>query len=384
MSENYKLLNFGNNLYIIPKQKNKPKNQEYNVIIGKTEEKYIMAKRILCVLMALVALLAVFSGCDKNPSENETTTLAGEGGSDIVEENISTTKKPSSNEKLIAFTFDDGPNKTYTNRILDILEKNGATATFFLVGYNIEKNVETIKRAADMGCEIANHSLSHKNLMKITVSEISEQVNGPNEMVKSLAGIDIKLFRAPGGNFKGVTDKIGMPLIQWSIDTEDWKYKDAAHKGRSEEQRNADLKKISDRVIEKADKGDIVLMHDIYDFTADLCEIIVPGLVEKGFRIVSVSEMYEAYGKELKAGQVYYSVDFADGNTIVVEPGNYRVKTKGSVLNIRVEPKSGAESLAKVPNGTPITVVDCIEGWAKVQYNSVTGWVNTAYIEAAE
>ena len=343
-----------------------------------------MAKRILCAFMALVSVLTVFSGCNKNPSEDETTTLAGEGGSDIVEENISTTKKPASSEKLIAFTFDDGPNKTYTNRILDTLENNGATATFFLVGYNIENNVETIKRAADMGCEIANHSLSHKNLMKITDPEISEQVKGPNEMVKSLAGIDIKLFRAPGGNFKGVTDKIGMPLIQWSIDTEDWKYKDAAHKNRSEEQRNADLKKIADRVIEKADKGDIVLMHDIYDFTADLCEIVIPGLVEKGFRIVTVSEMYEAYGKELEAGQVYYSVDFAVDNTIVVEPGSYKVKTKGSVLNIRVEPKSGAESLAKVPNGTPLTVVDCIEGWAKVEYNGVTGWVNTAYLEAAE
>ena len=130
------------------------------------------------------------------------------------------------------------------------------------------------------------------------------------------------------------------------------------------------------------EEGDIVLMHDIYDFTADLCEILVPKLVEKGFRIVSVSEMYEAYGNELKAGQVYYSVDFAEGNTLVVEPGAYKVKTKGSVLNIRTEPVSGAESLAKVPNGTPITVIDCIEGWAKVEYNSVVGWVNTAYIEA--
>ena len=343
-----------------------------------------MGKKILCAFLALFVVLAVFSGCNKKPDSEETTTLAGEGGSDIVEENLTTTKKPASNEKLIALTFDDGPHKTYTNRILDILEKNGATATFFLVGYNIENNVETIKRAANIGCEIANHSLSHKNLMKITASEISEQVKGPNEMVKSLAGIDVKLFRAPGGNFNGVTDKIGMPLIQWSIDTEDWKYKDAAHKDRSEEKRNADLNKIANRVIEKADKGDIVLMHDIYGFTADLCEIIVPGLVEKGFRIVSVSEMYDAYGKELKAGQVYHSVDFAEGNTLVVEPGQYRVKTKGSVLNIRIEPKSGTESLAKVPNGTPITVIDCIEGWAKVEYNTVVGWVNTAYLEAAE
>lgn len=343
-----------------------------------------MGKKLLCMLMALITVLAVFSGCNKNPSSDETTTLSGEGGSDIVEENLTTTKKPVLAEKLIAITFDDGPHKTYTNRILDILEKNGATATFFLVGYNIENNIDTIKRAADLGCEIANHSLSHKNLMKISDTEISKQVKGPNEMVKSLADIDVKLFRAPGGNFDGVTDKIGMPLIQWSIDTEDWKYKDAAHKDRSEEQRNADLDRISKRVIEKADKGDIILMHDIYGFTADLCEIILPALVEKGFRVVSVSEMYDAYGKSLEAGKVYYSVDFAEGNTIVVEPGNYKVKTKGSVLNIRTEPKSDADSLAKLPNGTPIKVVDCIEGWAKVEYNTVVGWVNTAYIEAAE
>ncbi|MBR3819483.1 MAG: polysaccharide deacetylase family protein [Clostridia bacterium] len=343
-----------------------------------------MGKKLLCMLMALITVLAVFSGCNKNPSSDETTTLSGEGGSDIVEENLTTTRKPVSAEKLIAITFDDGPHKTYTNRILDILEKNGATATFFLVGYNIENNIDTIKRAADLGCEIANHSLSHKNLMKISDTEISKQVKGPNEMVKSLADIDVKLFRAPGGNFDGVTDKIGMPLIQWSIDTEDWKYKDAAHKDRSEEQRNADLDRISKRVIEKADKGDIILMHDIYGFTADLCEIIIPALVEKGFRVVSVSEMYDAYGKSLEAGKVYYSVDFAEGNTIVVEPGNYKVKTKGSVLNIRTEPKSDADSLAKLPNGTPIKVVDCIEGWAKVEYNTVVGWVNTAYIEAAE
>lgn len=343
-----------------------------------------MKKRVLCLIMALLVVLAVFSGCNKNPSKNETTTLSGEGGSDIVEDNLTTTKKPASDEKLIALTFDDGPHGTYTNRVLDILEKNNSRATFFLVGYNIEKNVATIKRAADMGCEIANHSLDHKNLTKLTPKEISEQVSGPNDLVKSLAGVEIKLFRAPGGNFDGVTDEIGMPLIQWSVDTEDWKYKDAAHKDRNEEQRNADLKKIADRVIENANKGDIVLMHDIYGFTADLCELIIPGLVEKGFRLVTVSEMYDAYGKEMKNGEVYYSVDFAEGNTIVVEPGNYRVKTKGSVLNIRTEPSSDGSSLAKVPNGTPLTVTECIPGWAMVEYNSVKGWVNTAYLEALE
>ncbi len=340
-----------------------------------------MKKRILCVFVVLIAAITLFVGCDKNPFAEETTTYAGEGGLDIVED---TTKKPMSDEKLVALTFDDGPNYTHTNRILDILEENKATATFFVVGYNIENNIKTVKRIAESGSEVANHSLGHKNLMKSKPEEIEEQVNGPNELVKSLAGYEIKLFRAPGGHFSGVTDKIGMPLIQWSIDTEDWKYKDASHKDRTEEQREADLKMIADRVIGEAEKGDIILMHDIYDFTADLCEILVPRLVENGFRIVSVSEMYEAYGKELEAGKVYYDIDFSQENTVIVEPGNYKVKTKGGVLNIRTDPSRESVSLVKVENGTPLKVVESQPGWAKVEYNGVTGWVNSVYLEAAE
>lgn len=342
-----------------------------------------MKKRILCVFMALIAAILLFSGCDKNPQPDE--TLTGEGGSDIVEENETTaTKKPTSDEKLIAMTFDDGPHHTYTNRILDILEENHSSATFFMVGYNIQSNIETIKRIAESGSEVASHSMNHKWLTKLKPEEISSEVNGPNELVSSLANTEIKLFRAPGGHFKGVTDKIGMPIIQWSIDTEDWKYKDAAHKGRTQEQRDADLKMIADRVVDSAEKGDIILMHDIYDFTADLCEIVVPRLVEKGFRIVSVSEMYDVYGKELEAGKVYYEIDFSHDNTRVVEPGNYKVKTKGGVLNIRQEPKQESASLLKIENGTPLKVTESKPGWAKVEYNGTVGWVNSLYLEATE
>lgn len=341
-----------------------------------------MKKRVFCVFMALIAAIMLFAGCENNPQPEETTTLAGEGGSDIVEE--TSANKPKPEDKLVALTFDDGPHRTYTNRVLDILKENNSTATFFIVGYNIENNIETIKRIAESGNEVANHSMDHKWLTKLKPGEIAEQVNGPNDLVKSLAGAEIKLFRAPGGHFNGVTDKIGMPLIQWSIDTEDWKYKDAAHKDRTEEQREADLKMIADKVIDEAEKGDIILMHDIYDFTADLCEILVPGLVEKGFRIVSVSEMYEAYGKELEAGKVYYDIDFSNENTRVVEPGNYKVKTKGGVLNIRTEPDKDSVSLLKVANGTPLKVTESKPGWAKVEYNDVVGWVNSFYLEATE
>lgn len=344
-------------------------------------------KKIALAAALLLAFVLIFGGCSRNEKPDDQTP-GGEGGSDIALQSsteISTQKGANSlsGENLIALTFDDGPRASTTNRILDVLEKNNSTATFFIVGYNIDKNVETIKRASEMGCEIANHSKDHKNLTKLTYSEIWEQVDSPNKKVKSLTGIEPKLFRAPGGNYDGVEGDIGMPIIQWSIDTEDWKYKDASNEDRTPEQREADLKKIADRVIADAEKGDIVLMHDIYDFTADLCEIIVPGLIEKGFRVVSVTEMYEAYGKELKGGVVYDGIKFnsAAENTKVVQAGQYKVKTNGGALNIRAEADFESQSVMKLANGTQVTVTKSVAGWAYVTYGDAQGWVNSAYLE---
>ena len=336
-------------------------------------------KSTFSFIALLLCALVIFSACECN---NE-TGLNGEGGSDIASEFQETTQAPryTANDKLIALTFDDGPKHSSTNKILDILEKNNSVATFFVVGYNIDKKIDTIKRAQNMGCEIGNHSNDHKNLTKCSYSVLREQVDTPNETLKSLAGIDVRLFRAPGGNFKEIENDIGMPLIQWSIDTEDWKFKDASNSGRSEAQRNADLKRISDNVIENAEKGDIILMHDIYDFTADLCEIIVPALAEKGFKLVTVSEMYEAYGEPLESGRVYY-------NVIPVQPaiakGNYIVKTKGNPLNLRAAPKADSDSLDKIPNETIVTVLDSVDGWAYLEYNTLAGWVNSSFLAEYE
>ena len=344
-------------------------------------------KKIVAVVALILSVVLIFGGCNSGKKPVE-PTYGGEGGSDIASQTsteISTQKAthPLAGEKLIALTFDDGPRASTTNRVLDVLEKNASTATFFIVGYNIEKNVETIKRASEMGCEIANHSKDHKNLTKLTYSEIWEQVDFPNKKVKSLTGLEPKLFRAPGGNYDGVEGDIGMPIIQWSVDTEDWKYKDASNADRTPEQREADLKKIADRVINNAEKGDIVLMHDIYDFTADLCELVIPGLIEKGFKVVSVSEMYEAYGKELKGGVVYNCIKFnpAEENTKVVKAGQYRVKTNGGALNIREEADFDAKSVLKLANGTQVTVTKSVAGWAYVSYGESQGWVNSAYLE---
>lgn len=348
------------------------------------------SKVILALTALVLAVAMLLSACgvkDDSKTTDAGTSSAGEPA--MTEEPATeepTTAKPkySPSDKLIALTFDDGPRSSTTNRVLDLLERSGGVATFFLVGYNIPDNAEVIKRAAAMGCSIGNHTKDHKILTKCSADTIKAQVNGVNSLLRDM-GIEPTLFRAPGGAFKGVKDQIGMPLIQWSIDTEDWKYKDASHKGRSAEERTADLNRIADMVFSQAKGGSIVLMHDIYDFTADLCEIVIPGLVERGFKLVTVDQLFEAYGEKLENGVVYYSAKLPEPSArpASAEPiaaGKYTVSTSGSVLNMRVSPDADSQVLEKIPNGTIVEVTKSVLGWAYVTYNSAQGWVSSAYL----
>lgn len=348
------------------------------------------SKVILALTALVLAAAMLLSACGvKDDSKTTAAGTSSAGEPAMTEEPATeepTTAKPkySPSDKLIALTFDDGPRSSTTNRVLDLLERSGGVATFFLVGYNIPDNAEVIKRAAAMGCSIGNHTKDHKILTKCSADTVKAQVNGVNSLLRDM-GVEPTLFRAPGGAFKGVKDQIGMPLIQWSIDTEDWKYKDASHKGRSAEERTADLNRIADMVFSQAKGGSIVLMHDIYDFTADLCEIVIPGLVERGFKLVTVDQLFEAYGEKLENGVVYYSAKLPEPSArpASAEPiaaGKYTVSTSGSVLNMRVSPDADSQVLEKIPNGTIVEVTKSVLGWAYVTYNSAQGWVSSAYL----
>ena len=100
------------------------------------------------------------------------------------------------------------------------------------------------------------------------------------------------IFRCPGGLYNNeIRNTISVPMIQWSIDTEDWKYRD--------------VDKIVDHVIGKVQDGDIVLMHEIYGTSAEAVEVIIPKLIEQGYQIVSVSELMKAKGIDLIGGKIY-------------------------------------------------------------------------------
>lgn len=351
------------------------------------------------VFLAIILALGIALGACAIHTDRVESPLNGEGGSDIAVESENSKEKQTETEpqtksevikaskysvddKLVALTFDDGPRDTTTNRILDILEKHEGAATFFVVGYNIDSNINTIKRAVSLGCEIGNHSEGHQKLTDCTPEEIREEVDKPIERIKNLTGYEVELFRAPGGNFKGVEETIGKPLIQWSIDTVDWKYKDAAHKDRTPQQREKDIQAIVDHVLSQVKKGDIILMHDIYDFTADLCEVLIPKLIEEGFKLATVSEMYQAYGVELEGGKVYRSVKVTetDSDIPALPAGAYLVETGGSPLNMREKANVNSDLIGKVYNGTVILVKKSVPGWSYVTFDSFSGWVSSKYL----
>ncbi len=196
------------------------------------------------------------------------------------------------NAPMIAFTFDDGPNPENTERILKTLTENYSHATFFVVGSNAEKYPDTLKAIASAGCEIGNHTYGHANLTSISWEEAQEQIDKTNRAVNKAIGEDTTVIRPPYGAYDdNLLNALQEPVVLWDLDTEDWDSRDA--------------QKIADNILSSVKDGDIVLMHDIYDSTADAVEIVVPKLKEQGYQIMSVSEMAAYKGKELELGKAY-------------------------------------------------------------------------------
>lgn len=230
-----------------------------------------------------------------------------------------TTENKLNGKKLIALTFDDGPRTKNTSRIINTLEQYGAKATFFVIGKHIDdnpkENHELLNKAVKIGCEIGSHSYSHRNFSKLSDKEIVNELDAVNKTIHEATGNYPETFRAPYGTYNDrVKQTVNMPFIQWSIDTEDWKYKVTTNDKRSTDEINADIQRVVDSVINHAKDGDIVLMHDFYSIAADACEIIIPTLIDMGFELVTVSELMELRGIEMQAVQVYKNAHTSSGS----------------------------------------------------------------------
>lgn len=192
---------------------------------------------------------------------------------------------------MVALTYDDGPSQ-YTAQILDLLQKYNSRATFFEVGNRVGLYPQAVKRIAEMNCELGNHSYDHTNLGTASVATIQSQLGQTNSKIKSIAGKEPALVRPPygsiGSNLRNYANK---PLILWSIDTLDWKTRNATS--------------VYNSVMSHVKDGDIILMHDLYRSTLDASARIIPELKKRGYQLVTVSELAKYKNVTLRAGQSY-------------------------------------------------------------------------------
>lgn len=220
----------------------------------------------------------------KDNSVNKTITTN-------IEYDIINSKIINKEDKLIALTFDDGPNYN-TNKVLDILEKHNVVATFFVLGTKIKGNEYILKRIQESGSEIGNHTYNHLLLTKYSEEKILKEINDTSKLIYATTGKYPTLLRPSYGSVNKKIKKLSnFPIIIWNIDTLDWKYHNS--------------NKIAARVIRMANDGDIVLMHDIYSATANSLNIIIPKLKEMGYSFVTVSDLFYYKEVSLEKGKVY-------------------------------------------------------------------------------
>ena len=194
----------------------------------------------------------------------------------------------------IALTFDDGPS-SYTPQLLDFLKEKNIPATFFLVGNRMNYFSSTVQRIVEEGHEIAYHSYRHKNQIGLSSEQILSDYEYSNEILQSIAGVDFTLWRTPGGNYNTrVLDSIPLPHIMWSVDTLDWKYLSSY--------------RVCNTIVNYADDGDIILMHDLYKPTVNgAIKAIEIMLEEGGYEFVTVSEILGRTGTAPEAHVSYSS-----------------------------------------------------------------------------
>ena len=238
---------------------------------------FLVLKRksiIVCLSLALLFVVAV-------AALGASGTAAVFFGESTRKVPVYSVAKAESAEKVIALTFDAAWGADKTQGIIDILNEYDADATFFLVGFWIDKYAEEVKAIADAGLEIGNHSKNHLNMPRLSEDAIREEITSVNAQIENLTGIKPTYFRAPYGDYSNrlldVVEDLGMVGVQWSIDSLDWK--------------GLSAKEIVDRVVPKAKSGDIVLFHNNSDHVLDALPLVLMGLKNKGFRFVALSDM---------------------------------------------------------------------------------------------
>jgi len=192
-------------------------------------------------------------------------------------------------QKCIALTFDDGPYPPYTQQLLQVLKEEKVKATFFVVAQNAEKYPELLKQELAAGHEIALHSYVHRDQLKLRAEEVQQNLEQGKAALEKIAGVEVKYFRPPHGFKDWVvmeeSAKAKLEVVNWSVIPRDWT--------------NPGVEVIVQRVVDKAETGAIVLLHDgdspkytaPREQTVQATRAIIRKLKEQGYSFVTIGEL---------------------------------------------------------------------------------------------
>ena len=199
-------------------------------------------------------------------------------------------------EKYIAITFDDGPRRETTERLLDGLRERDAKATFFLIGRQIAGNEDLVERMAAEGHQVGSHTWNHTRLLGVSQETLADEVGRTQTALEELLGAGEYWLRPPYGAVDAADrELIQVPMIKWSIDPRDWESQDAG--------------RVTAAVLADARPGQIILLHDIYPSSVDAALAIVDALQGEGYRFLTVEELLARGGIQPEAGVLYCSAE---------------------------------------------------------------------------
>lgn len=180
--------------------------------------------------------------------------------------------------KKIAITFDDGPHPYYTEQLLDGLKERGVQATFFVTGEHAQLHPDVIKRMQKEGHLIGNHTYSHMQLSDSNREKFKQELIDTNKILKEITGTEIQYVRPPYGTWdKEFEDELNMIPVLWTIDPLDWCSDNSAC--------------VAEKIVEKADEDEIILMHDYFESSVTAALIVVDELLAEGYTFVTVDEI---------------------------------------------------------------------------------------------
>lgn len=190
-------------------------------------------------------------------------------------------------QPFVALTFDDGPHASNTPRLLDMLRQRNIKATFYVVGPNAQRHPDMLRRMIAEGHEIANHTWTHANISKLSNEGIRKELVSCHQAIVAATGIAPKTFRPPYGAITAaqkqwIKSEFGYPSIMWSVDPEDWK--------------KPGVSVVANRILSQTGPGGIILVHDIHASSIDAMPAALDGLLAKGYRFVTVTQLIALEG----------------------------------------------------------------------------------------